>query len=353
VISSYYYTPEGTLKQNLSEDEMRAIVKSKQGLLWVDLFRPGPDELFMLDEVFAFHPLAIEDCQHISRMPKVDDYGSHLFVVFLAPNPKCHSFSVPKPGDKPVRMSASAPAPSKEIDVPHPEEEEPLHEIDLFLGVNFVVTYHVAPLPFMQLIADRAKREPKRIMGRASSFLAHDILDAAVDQFFVMVETIQVEVEELEENITSRGLQPMLTQLLRLKGRLLGLRRQIGDHREMLSHLIRGNYEVMHPKSIIYYRDVLDHLNRIEDDLDVCRESLDSTRDAYLALTDVRTNETLKFFTIVFTISIPITIMTGWFGMNFQNLPWIGEEWGWWVATLIMCGSSLGLYLWFRFKKLI
>jgi len=330
MITSYYFTPEGTLKQNLDEEAMRAAVKSQQGLLWVDFHRPTADETFILDEAFGCHPLAIEDCQQDSRYPKLDEFREHLFLVMLAPNPNF----------KPEQM-------------PDEDEngEEATHEVDLFLGRNYVVSYHNASLPFLQSLLDRAKREPKRGLGRGPAFLLHDIVDAAVDQFFVMVDRIEDEVEEAEGVLQEVGREETLAHILDLKRRVLNLRRQMSDHRETLQRMMRMNHPVLSSDTAPYFRDILDHLNQIEDDLDVCRDTIDAARDLYLALANTRTNEVMRVLTVLFTLTLPFAILTSWFGMNFEHLPLHDHPLGVWIYTGIMLLMSLGMFLWLFRRK--
>jgi magnesium transporter len=335
VITSYYLVPGGALKQNLDEDEMRAAVRSGEGLLWVNMQKPTPDETFVLDEAFAFHPLAIEDCQHISRYPKLDEYRDHLFLVILAPNPNF----------RPDKM------PGESGNGNGNGDDEATHEVDLFLGRNYVISYYNATLPFVQTLLDRAKRDPKRGLGRGSAFLLHEIVDAAVDQFFAMVDRIEDEVEEAEPKLQEAGREEVLAHLLDLKRRVMGLRRQMSDHREIIQRLMRLNHPVMSQETAPYFRDILDHLNQIEDDLDVCRDTIDAARDVYLAMANTRTNEVMRVMTVMFTLTLPFAILTSWFGMNFKKMPLDDHEHGVWIYTGVMAVLALILFLWIRRRK--
>lgn len=334
MITSMYLTAvttaNGVLKQNLTEDEMRTAVRTGNGMLWVDLHKATPDEFFMLDEVFGFHPLAIEDCQHTSKHPKLDEFANHVFFVFLTPNPNY------KPSEEVAKGEVC---------------EEAVQEINLFMGPNFVVTNHSVPLPFIQGLMDRAKRDPKRVLGRGASFLAHDILDSAVDQFFVMVEKIQDEAEEAEMELHRTEKLELLTGMLELKRRVLHLRRQMNDHRELIQRLLRDNHPACVPKSHVYFRDIIDHLNRIEDDLDVCRDTIDHAREVYLALMDARANQIMKVLTVLFTVSLPFTVVTSWYGMNFDHLPFLKDEWAPWALSVFMLAFAGGILLMLRRKK--
>jgi len=334
MISSQYLTglttPNGAFKQGLSEEDIRSVVRSGNGMLWVDLQKATPEEYFLLDESFGFHPLAIEDCQHISKFPKLDEFSTHIFIVFLAPNPNYKPDVDEQVGQEP---------------------EEPVQEINIFVGPNYVVTNHAPPLPFLAALQERAKRDPKRVLGRGAAFLAHDILDAAIDQFFVMVEKFQDESEEAEERLLKTMNLELLQGMLDLKRRVLSLRRQMNDHRELIQRILRDNHAVITPKSHVYFRNILDHLNRIEDDLDVCRDTIDHAREVFLALMDTRANQIMKVLTVLFTVSLPFTVLTSWYGMNFEYLPFKDETWGPWALTGLMLGMAVSIMWWIRKRK--
>jgi magnesium transporter len=299
----------------------------------VDLSKPTPDETFTLDEVFGFHPLTIEDCQNVSQFPKLDEYSNYLFLVFLAPNPSLKPNGAARSGEG------------------NGNGDDPVREIDIYLGRNFVVTYGIAALPFLQGIQDRAKRDPKRFLGRGATFLVHDILDAAVDQFFGMVGKFQAEAEEAEDKLQEPGTEELVARVLALKRRVLALRRQMSDHRETLQRLIRGNHPVVPPEALPYFRDILDHISKIEDDLDVCRDTIDMAREASLTLADVRINQAMKVLTVVFTLSLPLAVMTSWFGMNFKYLPLAEHEYGAYIYTGLMSAVCVAMWYWMRRQK--
>jgi len=330
VITCLYRTPEGVLKQNLNEDEMRVAARAPGGLLWLDLNMPSVEEIALLDDVFAFHLLAIEDCRHANEFPKLDEFPNYLFLVFLVPNPKYKPDQVIEDGNK---------------------GEEPVIEMDMFIGQHFVVTYHTEPLPFVHGLLERGRRDPRRGLSHGSSFLAHDILDAGVDQFFVMVDKFQKEAEESETKLYEDHSQELLAGILQVKRRVLDLRRRMGDHRELIQRLLRGNPMIIVPDSHIYFRNVIDHLRSIEDDLDVCRDTIDNARDVFLALGNARSNDVMKTLTLVFTLSLPFSIVTSWFGMNFEHLPHLTNPWAPLIITVVMFGIAAIMLFWLRAKK--
>jgi magnesium transporter len=203
----------------------------------------------------------------------------------------------------------------------------------------------------MQILLDRAKREPKRTFGRGATFLAHDILDVAVDQFLAMVDRYEEEVESAEDHLQEPNAGELLGKVLNLKRRVLNLRRQMTAHREIIQRLMRGNHPVVAVESQPYFRDVLDHLQQIEADLDVCRVTIDNARDVCLALANLRTNEIIRVLTVLFTLSLPATVLTGWYGMNFDVLPLAHHPYGAYIFSGILLAVAFVLYLWLRAKK--
>ena len=172
----------------------------------------------------------------------------------------------------------------------------------------------------------------------AADYEVHRLFEEAIG----LGETITAHKIPIFSNATIRS------ELLELKRRVLSLRRQMNDHRELLQRLIRGDHPVVAATSHIYYRNILDHLNRIEDDLDVCRDTIDHAREVYVALMDARANQVMKILTVVFTISLPFTILTGWYGMNFDRLPFTQEPWAPWALTGVMLAIAGGTLYWLR-----
>ncbi|MCX7804633.1 MAG: magnesium transporter CorA family protein [Planctomycetota bacterium] len=330
MITSFYLTPEGKLTQGLSEDDMRAAIKGGKGVLWVDFERPTEDETFLLDEVFNFHPLSIEDCQqHKLMMPKMDEFPSHLFIVFLAPDPK--------------------------KDVTVAEEEEFYQQIALFVGRNYVVTYHARPCDLITAAIQRVRRDPAGVIGRGADFLANDVMDGVVDQYFPVVDKLHTICEKMEDQaVDPKQPADTLASILAIKRRILALRRLMIDHREVLQRMMRSPHPVVSEKANMYYRDIMDHLTAMEDDLDVCRDTIDGARDLCVNVANLRVQEIIRLLTGLFTITLPAALVTAFYGMNFSDLPLrMEDESGAWIAMGVTVVMTLGVYLWLRRKRIL
>ena len=308
---------------------MRAAIKSGRGVLWVDFDRPTQDETFLLDEVFNFHPLSIEDCQQQTLMPKIDDFPAHQFIVFLAPDPK--------------------------KDIVTAEEEEFYQQIALFVGRNYLATYHSKQCDLIAALIQRVRRDPAGVMGRGADFLANDVIDGVVDQYFPVVDKLNAVCEKMEDQAADPK-QPSdtLASILAIKRRILALRRLMIDHREVLQRMMRSPHPVVSEKANMYYRDILDHLAAMEDDLDLCRDTIDGARDLCVNMANLRVQEIIRFLTIMFTLTLPAAIVSSFFGMNFSDLPLrFKDESGAWLAVILMAALTAGFYLWLRRRRML
>ena len=316
---SIYYAPDQSVRTGLSTPQLAEALKAGDGLLWVALTPEHPDTRRLLDEVFGFHQLAIDDCINGRvDMPKVDDYGDHLFIV---------SQSVGyTDGDRRLR----------------------LEELDLFLGLNFVLT--VKPPDCLhsvdRLFAD-AGADPF-LLNRGADFLAHAILDVIVDELLPAVEAMDESLEDLEQRVLDRPTRPLLSEVLLLKRNTLALRRSILPQRDMVNRLSRGEFgRLIRPEALIFYRDIYDHIVRVESMLDGLRDLSDSALSSYLSAQNNRLNEVMKAMSVVAVIFLPLTLVASVFGTNLDYAP-IGLTlrggFYWMVGAMVAIAAAMVLY---------
>jgi magnesium transporter len=319
MLRSYWFGPDGNLAKDLSREAMRLALEQKKGVLWIDLEDPTPEEVELLGEgLLRFHPLAIEDCLHAQSSPKVDDYEEYLFVVFHAWERK----------DDAVR----------------------LEELDCFLGKNFVVTYHVEPRNSIRGVMERLERDPKQLCGHGADMLFHAIIDRMVDRYSVVVDDIDSRVDVLEDRILGNPDREALRGILALKRDLQDLFRTVRHQRDVLHSLSREGHPVIAKKSREFFRDVYDHVVRVHDTVELLRDEVAGLRDAYLTMVSNRMNEVMKSLALVSTIILPLTFLTGIYGMNFEWMPMLHHEQGFWFAAGLMLVLGIGMYAWFRRK---
>jgi magnesium transporter len=274
-----------------TREEIAAAIASKSGLLWVDL-GPDDDSHEVLQEVFGFHPLAVEDATNARiETPKVDDYGSYLFIV-------AQSVSYGVLGSQLA-----------------------IAEVDLFLGPNYVVTTRKRAVPAVDELFKRAC-DNRHVMSRGADFLAHTILDSLVDLLLPAVEEMDETIDALEQRILERPDKALLPEVLLLKRNTLRLRRSILPQRDMVNRLSRGEFgALISNDALIFYRDVYDHIVRVEEMLEGLRDLADSALNSYLSATNNRMNEVMKAMSVVAVIFLPLTLIASIYGTNLDLSP--------------------------------
>jgi magnesium transporter len=322
MIKSIYYSVQGVLVKDLSPEEMRNVLSEKKGLMWVHLDFPDEQELLsILRDTFHFHPLSIEDCQSTGyQTPKVDDFDDYLFIV-------AHAL---QPG-------------------PHFDRLE-TNELNCFIGENYLVTSCLTPkMEPVNKIWQRLRLD-ERLIRRGADFICHAILDELVDEYLPLLDDMEEEIDELEDNVLTDPQQETLQRILALKHNILALRRVISPQREVMNRLSRDDFPQIKPQHQIYFRDIYDHLVRIQDLSDTIRDIVSSALDTYLSATSNHLNQVMKALTIVSTIFLPLTFLAGVYGMNFHYMPeleWkIGYPMVWFVFILLAAGMA-----WFFRKR--
>jgi magnesium transporter len=324
VLSVYHFEAELGLRSGLPREELARALDDGGGVLWVDLESPSEEEAALLGGLFGFHPLAIEDCREAAAYPKLDDFESHVFLVMLAPD----------------QLSA--------------EQEDPVMlGLNLFIGSNYVVTFHKRPLRSISELRSRVSKAPGQVMGKSSAFLAHAILDALVDQHYAAVESLDDAVERYQDLILERPRKGLLDRILALRSHVLQLRRILTDERNIMAQFAHGVVPLVGIEEQRYFSDVYEHLDELGDKLDVSRDGLAGARDLYLSVSAHRTNETMRFLAIIATVMLPLTFLTGLYGMNVR-LPGGIEPAGSYVPFFallgVMAAVAAGLFGYFRWR---
>ncbi|MBI2845985.1 MAG: magnesium/cobalt transporter CorA [Chloroflexi bacterium] len=314
-----YYRPSKTgAGKKVKDSQIRACLRDKQGLLWLDLEDPSPHEVAILSEVFRFHPLAIEDClspelQH----PKIDDYEDYLFLIFHAVLP-----------DFPLDITDTV-------------------ELNIFVGRNFLVTYHRTAVQSLSRVWERKERD-ERVMSRGSHFLLYTLLDTLVDDYLPILDQMDDIIDGIEHEVFRNPTQETLSRIFSAKRDTLYLRRVLAPQREVLLRLSRGEFALIKEPAYIYFRDVYDHMVRVIDANDALRDLVNGALDTYLSVFSNRLNEVMKTLTIVATVILPLSLIAGIYGMNFQFMPELTWRYGYFVVLGIMLIVAGGMFIYFR-----
>ena len=317
---------DGKVSTSLGAGDIVPALAQPGGLLWVDFFNePDPACGRILAETFRFHPLAIDDALKESHVPKVDDWETYLYVVLHA-----------------VAFDPGA------------DEMLCTRELDIFAGNSYVVTHHEQGIEPLERVWSGSLKD-ERVMGKGAARLLYHIVDEVVAGHMPVVDAIDEEMDRMEEVILSSAGPAVLPKVLRLKRALLHLRRIVAPQRETLNRLARDEFAVIEPGQRVYFRDVYDHLVRLHDVTEGLRDLAAGALDTYLSVINNRMNEVMKTFTLITTLFMPISFITGFFGMNFFTPSAPPELWTGRIAFGAICGLIVLIpclmYLWLRRRR--
>jgi len=315
--ASLYRRPDGTLEQDIAPPRLREIVQSGEGELWVDIDSANMHQHALLEKVFAFHPLAIEDTLSPGTRVKYEEYDRYVFVVMAV-----------------IRFDEGTPEPW----------DLATSNLYFFLGKNYLVTVHGLPSKSCATVRERLMRSPE-LMARGAEMMMHNIIDQSVDAYFPMVEELNVLVDGLEERLFEQFDEKLIHEIFKAKRAAFGLRRHVGPLREVLNILTNRPCAYIRPETQLYYRDIYDHTIRITESVDTVRDLLAGVLETYLSQTSNRMNRVMKQLSIVATIALPLVVVGGIFGMNFSRMPLTHDPWGFWAALITMAAVS-GVIVW-------
>ncbi len=305
-VSTYYLEDSGSLKTGLSTKEMAAAFRSGKGLLWVNISETTEEDSRLLGETFGFHRLAVEDCLESGiHSPKLDNYGEYLFCIFHGVNYAAESDVVETA------------------------------ELELFLGPTYVVSNHNFPL----LSVDEVRRQVETTghpMKRGPDFLAYSLIDALVDNVLPAIDRMSELTQDVEEQALGKPRRQIPETILRLKRSSRSIHRTMVPQRDLVNRLSRGEYAIVKPDSYIYFRDIYDHLVRIEDLNASVLEGADNALSIYLTAVANRQNETMRVLAIAGAIFLPLTLLAGIYGMNFDNMPELHWRYGYFGVLAFM-----------------
>ncbi len=305
--------------------ELSASTVSTAELLWLDVQTPSSEDVSCLEELFHFHPLALEDVLSQHQRPKVDEYGDYYFVVLYAAR---YEGRVPR-----SRTS----------------------EFQFFWGRNYLVTVHAEPFPEIEDTARRLIADELTPVGGEHGRrlrvpdLVYRLVDGVIDGYFPVVDVIAEYSEDVEEEMFRDGTRPSVLQgIFALKKDILQLRKVIAPSRDVLNVLLRRDVPLYAEEFHPFFQDAYDHTVRVIDSLDTYRDLLSSTIDVYLSLASNSVNQAVKTMTAVTAILMVDALIAGIYGMNFRIIPELDWDLGYPWALGLMAGVSLLLWLLFR-----
>jgi len=324
-ISGYYRSGDGTVTVIDREDDAlfhRALADA-DGALWIDLATTEMSRTRILEGIFQFHPLTIEDAISPQVDPaKIDPFDDYIFIVVQAFSPYVDG------------------------------QELAAVEVDFYLGPNYVVSCHRETVPRIEEFRLRCQRDDRALKHRAD-WILHALLDSLVDDYLPIVDELDATIDRLEEGVLENANRRLLQQILVAKRNTLRLRRVTAPQREIMNRLSRNEFPALiRPDASIYYRDVYDHLVRVEYLIEALRDLADGALQTYLSVVSNRLAEVGKVLTAAATVFLPLTVITGIYGMNFENnvFPAFDSEWGFVIIIAIMAINSVVMLTYFRLR---
>jgi len=314
MLTAFIKFGDGTYSTDTSVETLNRALRDEKATFWVDMKQPTDEEYGLLDDVFGFHPLAIEDViGHVQR-PKIESYN--------------HTGDACKQGY--FYMVIHGP------DLATFKENLRTKELDMFVSQRYLVTIHEEPMKSLEEVMARAKSDPRVVLDPGIDLLLHNILDHLVDHYEPILEYLGDELDKLEDLAADCPTRELVQTISGRKRELMTLRRVIGPQREVLAQLTRGEVPFIRESTRVYLRDVLDHLNRAVESLELYRDLVQGARDIYMSSISNNLNQIMKTLTVISVIALPLTVITSFFGMNFDAIPGLHSPTGFWITMIVM-----------------
>jgi magnesium transporter len=285
-----------------------------EGLADIDLIQE-------LGQAFDIHPLVLEDIVNTQQRPKLDDYEEYLYLVL------------------------------KRFEVVGEKFRVGQEQISLLLFNNILFTFKEKRDELFNPVISRLQSEKGRIRTYSSDYLAYIVLDTIVDGYFALQDSLDLFADDLEDRLFDRPGPELLSSIQQVKRELIFVRKSMTPLREMLAALERSDSELLSDKTHIYLRDVYDHAIRVIEAVDSYRDLITGMLEIYLTSVSNRLNEIMKVLTVFSTIFIPLTFITGIYGMNFQNMPELEWPWSYPILWGVFISIPVALLIYFRKRK--
>jgi len=296
--------------------------KDKSTITWINI--DGVHEIKVIEEIgkhFNLHPLILEDIVDTDQRPKIKDFGNYIFIIL------------------------------KMLYYDETDNEMKVEQVSLVLGKNYVISFQEREGDVFDAIRERNRNNIGRIRKLGADYLVYSLIDAIVDNYFTIIEKLDEEIENLEDKVIIQPNPSNVQAIHKLKRDLIFLRKSVWPLREVISFLEKGESPLVLESTNIYLRDVYGHTIQVMDTVETLRDIISGILDIYLSSINTRMNEIMKILTIIATIFIPLTFITGIYGMNFQYMPEIKWFWGYPAVLSIMVAIGIGMLIYFKRKK--
>ena len=298
--------------------------KDKPTVTWINI--DGIHQVDIIEKIgnhFNIHPLVLEDIVNTGQRPKMEDFVNYIFVIL------------------------------KMLYYDEKINETKAEQISLILGSNFVISFQENEGDVFDPIRERIRSDRGRIRKMGADYLAYALIDTIVDNYFIVLEKLGEKIEDIEDELVTNPTLETLQTIHSLKREMIFLRKSVWPLREVVSRLERWESPLIDKSLNIYLRDVYDHTIQVIDSIETFRDMLSGLLDIYLSSVSNRMNEIMKVLTIIATIAIPLTVITGIYGMNFQFMPELQWQWSYHLVLLAMLTLAILMMIYFRRKKWI
>tara|TARA_R110002033_G_scaffold167159_1_gene206155 strand:- start:1629 stop:2696 length:1068 start_codon:yes stop_codon:yes gene_type:complete len=321
-IDIFDYNLEKCIEKELDTVEETFDYKHSNSITWINLNGLNHvAEIEKLGNHYNLHPLVLEDLVSISQRPKIDEYDDYLFVV---------------------------------LKMLHTDNDDNIvsEQISFILGKGYVLSFQEAEGDVFDAVRERIRQGKGRARGLQADYLLYILMDAIVDHYFTIIETLGDKIEDFESDIFSGNVSNTVNKDIQdLKREILRIRRAIFPLREVINRIGKHESPLIEPKTKTFYRDIYDHLIQVTENIDIYREMIWSLMDMYMTTISNKMNEVMKVLTIMASIFIPLTFIAGIYGMNFDNIPELHYKYSYFILWGAMIVLFVGMIYYFKRKK--
>jgi magnesium transporter len=323
-ITLFDYDEQHCTEKTLGKIEESLPFANASSVTWINIDAlQMPGVLEASGKTLNLHPLVLEDVLNTEQRPKYEDYGDYLFIVI------------------------------KMLDLEGAEKQITIEQLSLIVGANYVISFQERPGDVFNPLRERIRKGVGRVRKTRPDYTAYALLDAVVDRYFDVLDQIGEKVESLEDELVSNPKPTTLRSIHALRRELIFVRKSVWPLREVIASMQRSDSDLIHENTGVYLRDLYDHVIRIADNVDTYRDMLSGMQDVYLSSISNRTTEVMKVLTLFSSIFLPLTFITGLFGMNFHNFPELDWKYGFQGTLIVLVLLGVSMFAFFKYKKWI
>lgn len=288
----------------------------KEAYTWLDLSHPSPEELDILISTFGFHPLTVADCHRPPSRPGLAQYGDYVFITL-----QCVS--------------------------QRPQIKSLTTFLNIFFGPHYIVTIHEEKLDFLERLWSSYHINPS-LFRKGTDYLLYSLLEDLTSEFFLFFDRLEDKIEEIEEELFRRPGRKVLNQIFLFRRQAIRLRKSLGPQRDVVDLLCHPEFPLVKKENRVFFLDIYNEYLRLVDHIDTLHELIGSALEIYLSLISNRLNEVMKVLTLVTTIMMPLSLIAGIYGMNFQYMPELEWRYGyyWALGLMVLVAGGMVGYFW-------